>query len=319
MRDGRREPADCCAGVTLDLSGRRHTGLMIVTLDSKTAIVTGAGRGIGRANALGLAAAGAAVIVVDAGVAADGLGRDPGPAEDVVAEIRAAGGRAVADMTDISDWRAAKGLVEAAVAHFGRLDIVVNNAAISRFSGGLGRMSMEDWDHTIAVNLRGTAAVTHWAAEHWRRFDRDDGRAIVNTTSTVGLSISPSAEMPNPAYAASKAGVAALTRASAIELASLGVRVNAVAPVARTRISEVVAPSLMKPVSEGFDRMGPENVAAVVLYLASPRCRLTGRVLGIKGAELTVMREWTVVESFDNGDQTWSPDALDAVLRHADW
>ena len=283
-------------------------------LAGKVAIITGAGRGIGRAHALAFAQAGAAVVVNDLGVALDGTRASTDPADDVVAEIRAAGGRAVADSTDITNWDATRGIVTRAVEEFGGLDIVVNNAGISRFSGRMGAISHADWAHTLAVNLHGTAALCHWAAAYWIEQGPRAGRAIVNTTSDVGLTRMSTLELPNAAYAASKAGIAALTQACAVELADLGVRANAIAPVARSRISEVVAPDLMKQVSEGFDRMSPENIAAIVVYLASPTCTLTGRVVRILGDDLSILQTWTTEHQFSNGGSRWTLEALDAKL-----
>lgn len=279
-------------------------------LDGKVAIVTGGGRGIGRAHALALAREGAAVLVNDPGAEFSGDGeRNSGPAEEVAEAAIAAGGRAAADTTDISDWDGAGAVVEAALKSFGRLDIVVNNAGVARF-GTIDAVSRHDWERTIAVNLTGTAALCHWAAAHWREQGPQPGRSIINTSSGVGLTPLPG----NPMYVASKAGVAALTIALANELAELGVRVNAVAPVARSRISEFVAGDLMKPVEQGFDRMAPENVAAVVAFLASPLCRFTGRTFGIVGDDLTIFDGWTVGRHLDNGEQRWTPEALRAAL-----
>ncbi|MEU1185874.1 SDR family NAD(P)-dependent oxidoreductase [Streptomyces sp. NPDC005820] len=280
-------------------------------LEGKVAIVTGGGRGIGRAHALALAAEGAAVVVNDLGEAEfSGEGRsNSGPADEVAQAIVAAGGRAVADTTDISDWDGAGVVVRAALESFGRLDIVVNNAAISRF-GPIDVISRLDWERTIAVNLTGTAALSHWAAAHWRETGPEPGRRIVNTSSAVGLIPWPG----NPMYTASKAGVAALTISCALDLAELGVRVNALAPAARTRVSATVAPDLMKPVEEGFDRMAPENVAAVATYLASPLCPYTGRVFGILGDDLTVFDGWTVSRHLNNAERRWTPQDLQAAL-----
>ena len=291
---------------------------MTGTLEAKVAIVTGAGRGIGRADALALAQAGAAVIVNDLGVESNGDGANAGHAAAVVAEIVAMGGRAVADTTDVTDWNAAARIVETAMTTFGGVDILVNNAAISRFNGSIDAIEHDDWARTLAVNLNGTAALTHWVAAQWRREGVRPGRAIVNTTSTVGLSIISPAHLPNAAYAASKAGIAALALACAVELADLDVRVNAVAPVARSRISEFVAPHLVKPVREGFDRMDPENVAAVVAWLASPACRFTGKVFGIKGGDLSILQGWSIGQAFSNGDARWTPETLATALAEVE-
>ncbi|MBO4253331.1 SDR family NAD(P)-dependent oxidoreductase [Streptomyces griseorubiginosus] len=259
---------------------------------------------------MALAAEGAAVVVNDPGAEFSGDGdSNSGPAEEVAQAIVAAGGRAVADTTDISDWDGAGALVRTALEAFGRLDIVVNNAGISRF-GTIDAISRRDWERTVAVNLTGTAALCHWAAAHWRKQGPEPDRRIINTSSGVGLS----PVSGNPMYVATKAGVAALTIALAIELAELGVRANALAPVARSRISETVAPDLMKPVEQGFDRMDPENVAAIVPYLASPLCRFTGRTFGIVGDDLTVFDGWTVSRHLNNAEQRWTPEALQAAL-----
>ncbi|MFD5545048.1 SDR family NAD(P)-dependent oxidoreductase, partial [Streptomyces sp. NPDC127079] len=196
----------------------------------------------------------------------------------------------------------------------GRLDIVVNTAGITRF-GTIDAVSRRDWERTIAINLTGTAALGHWAAAHWREQGPEPGRSIINTSSAVGLA--PGAG--NPMYVAAKAGVAALTIALADELAELGVRVNALAPVGRSRISEFVAANIMKsdfmkPVEQGFDRMAPENVGAVVAFLASPLCRFTGRIFGIVGDDLTVWDGWTVSHHLENGERIWTPEALQTAL-----
>ncbi len=284
-------------------------------LDGKVAIVTGGGRGIGRAHALALAAEGAAVLVNDLGSEFTGDGdQDSGPAQEVAEAIIAAGGRAAADATDISDWDGVGGVVEAALQAFGRLDIVVNNAGVSRFAT-IDKVSRRDWERTIAINLTGTAALCHWAGAHWREQGPEAGRRIVNTSSSVGLTPLPG----NPMYVAAKSGIAGLTIAAAVELADLGVRVNAVAPVARTRISEFVAVELMKsdfmkPVEQGFDPMDPANVANVVTFLASPLCRFTGRVFGVAGDNVTVYDGWTISTHVDNGRQGWTPEALRDAL-----
>ena len=288
--------------------------MSVPALKGKVAIVTGAGRGIGRAHALTLARAGAMVVVNDLGVAFDGTGSDIGPAQEVAALIVSEGGQAVADTNDVSDWDAAELIVQTALDAFGSIDILINNAAVSRFSGAIDAISHEDWSRTLAVNLHGTAALTHWVSAHWRKESVRPGRAIVNTASPVGTLATTSAQLPNAAYAASKGGIAAFTLACAAELADLDVRVNAIAPVARSRISEFVAPHLVKPVTEGFDRMEPENVAAVVAWLVSPTCRFTGRLFGIKGDELTILDGWSIAQSFNNNLATWTPALLNAAL-----
>jgi NAD(P)-dependent dehydrogenase (short-subunit alcohol dehydrogenase family) len=281
-------------------------------LDGKVAIVTGGGRGIGRSHALALAGQGAAVLVNDLGGDFNGEGnQNHTPAEGVVQEIIAAGGRAAADTTDISDWDHAGGLVEAALSAFGRIDIVVNNAGIARFAS-IDKVTRLDWERTIAVNLTGTAALCHWASTHWRKQGPAAGRRIINTSSGAGLTPFPG----NPMYVAAKAGVAALTISCAIELAELGVRVNALAPVARSRISEFVAGQLMSQVREGFDPMSPEHASAVVAFLASPACPFTGRIIGVIGDHVTIYDGWTIAHHIANGAQKWTTDTLQAALAN---
>ena len=204
-------------------------------LQDKVAIVTGRGRGLGRAHALALAEAGAAVVVNDLGGGLDGNGNDTGPAQSVVAEIVASGGRAVADGHDVSDWEQARAIVATATSAFGRLDVVVDNAGVSRFAS-IDEETAEGWNRVIGINLTGSAAVSA-AAAHWRQAGPEPGRALINTTSPAGLNPLPG----TPAYCASKAAVCALTMTTAADLADLGVRVNAIAPIARTRMSDVPA------------------------------------------------------------------------------
>jgi NAD(P)-dependent dehydrogenase (short-subunit alcohol dehydrogenase family) len=279
-------------------------------LNDKVAVVTGGGRGIGRSHALALAKEGAAVLVNDLGGDFKGEGSASGaPAEDVVREIIAAGGRAAADTTDISDWDQVGGIVEAALEAFGRLDIVVNNAGIARFAS-IDKVTRDDWERTIAVNLTGTAALCHWAAAYWRKQGPQAGRRIVNTSSGVGLTPHPG----NPMYVSAKAGVAALTISCALELAELGVRVNGLAPVARSRISEFVAGPLMSHIPAGFDPMSPEHAAAVVAFLASPLCAFTGRIIGVMGEHVTIYDGWTVAHHVANDQRIWTIDTLQAAL-----
>ena len=284
-------------------------------LEGRSALVTGGGRGLGRAHALALAEAGAAVLVNDLGGDHRGVGSGAAAAEAVVAEIRAMGGAAEADTASVADWAAAKAMVDKAIAAFGGLDIVVNNAGICRFAN-TDEMTPEDWDQTIAVNLTGTAAVSHWAARYWRGEGPRPGRAIINTSSPAGTNPAPG----SPSYCASKAGVAAFTISASIELAALGVRVNAIAPMARTRMTLDVPAldEIMKPPPSGFDRVAAEHVSPLVVYLASDRCRFTGRVFGIEGDDLFVFEGWSAEHHFNNGRKPWSLDGLDAVLGGVD-
>ena len=264
---------------------------MVGLLDGKVAVVTGGGRGLGRSHALALAAAGARVVVNDLGGGVDGSGGGSA-ASDVVAEIQAAGGVAVANPASVADWAGAESIVAQAVRTFGRLDIVVNNAGINR-PALLVDITEADFDLEIAVHLKGTAAVSHFAARHWAERGPESGRAIVNTTSPVGVH-----PMPNGgAYGAAKAGIAALTQCHAQELAGLGVRVNAVAPCARTRMV-AASPTVLAtmPEAEGFDRHDAGHVSPLVVYLASSLNRFTGRVFGAEGPDVVLFRPWSADE-----------------------
>lgn len=262
------------------------------TLDGRVALITGAGRGIGREEALLFAAEGASVVVNDPGVAADGSGGDDGVAAAVVAEIIARGGRAVASTLSVADWDGARRMVETAVETFGDLHVVVNNAAIER-NAPLVAMTQADFDDVLAVKLKGTFAVSHWAARHWRsRFEagvRAD-RAIVNTASGSGL-LNP---LPTQtSYAAGNAAVAALTIVGALELRRYGVRVNCFSPsMVRTRLTAGV-PGIQEPPPGGFDPQHPATAAPLAAYLATADCPLTGQVLSIRGGSVAVNHGWT--------------------------
>ncbi len=257
-------------------------------LEGKVAVVTGGGRGLGRCHALALAAAGARVVVNDlgGGVTGDGAGD---AANAVAEEIREAGGMAVANLASVADWAGAATIIEQAVQTFGGLDIVVNNAGINRPASVID-MTEADFDLEIAVHLKGTSAVSHHAARVWAVRGAQAGRAIVNTTSPVGVHPMPD----GGAYGAAKAGIAALTQVHAQELAGLGVRVNAIAPCARTRIV-MASPSVdqLMPRATGFDRHAPEHVSPLVVYLASSLCRFTGRVFGVEGPDVALYTPWS--------------------------
>jgi NAD(P)-dependent dehydrogenase (short-subunit alcohol dehydrogenase family) len=285
------------------------------SLVGKVAIVTGAGRGIGRSHALMLAREGASVLVNDLGAAITGEGEDAGPAHDVVAEIRQAGGTAQADTTDIADWNAAGGVVDRAIAQFGRLDILVNNAGITAYESIQGE-SAESWARVLSVNLSGTAALMHWALRHWANIGPQPGRAVVNTSSPAGTNPPPGAT----SYCVSKAGVAALTVATAAEIAHLGVRVNAIAPMARSRMTDAVPKldAIMKPPASGFDRMAPDNVSRLMRYLASPGCRFTGRIFGVDGDDIYLFEGMSAATHVSNGGIAWESAALAKALEPLD-
>ncbi|WP_426164269.1 SDR family NAD(P)-dependent oxidoreductase [Sandarakinorhabdus sp. DWP1-3-1] len=277
-------------------------------LDGKVAVVTGGGRGLGRCHALALAAAGARVVVNDLGGSVLGEGSSDAAAE-VVAEIQNAGGQAVANLASVADWAGAETIIAQAVATYGGLDIVVNNAGINRPASVI-TMTETDFDLEIGVHLKGTAAVSHHAARFWAERGPAAGRAIVNTTSPVGVHPMPD----GGAYGAAKAGIAALTQVHAQELAGLGVRVNAIAPCARTRMV-MASPSVdqLMPRGADFDRHSPEHVSPLVVYLASPACRFTGRVFGVEGPDVALYTPWSAERLFTH-DGGWSPEALALAL-----
>ena len=279
-------------------------------LGGKVAIVTGAGRGIGRAHALALAQAGANVVVNDLGGSLAGEGADLSPAEHVVAEIRAAGGEAVADGENVADFEAARRLVEHAIATFGTLDIVVNNAGILR-DRMLVNMSEDEWDAVIAVHLKGHFAVTHHAAAYWR------GRAkageqlrarVINTSSPSGVF----GNVGQTNYGAAKAGIAAFTVIAAQELGRYGITVNCLAPNARTRMTEETFELGGRP--EGFDPLDPANNSPVVVALCADDAQdITGQVFHVWGGAVNALRGWTAGELF-HSDEGWDPDALLTAL-----
>ena len=262
--------------------------------DGKVAVVTGAGRGIGRAEALLLAAEGASVIVNDLGGERSGEGADQRPAQQVVDEIAAAGGKALANYDDISTWDGGAAFIHAAIDGFGGLDVVINNAGILRDKMSFN-MSEDEWDAVIRVHLKGHFVPARHAAAYWRAKSKESGQpvdaAIVNTASESGLY--GNAGQLN--YAAAKAGIAAMTIVLARELERIGVRVNAIAPVARTRLTEDLGGGAFEAKGE-FDKFAPENAAAGAVWLASPLAAgITGQVLKIQGGLAQIVRGWRPV------------------------
>ena len=274
-------------------------------LEGKVAVVTGAGSGLGREYAIAFAQHGAAVIVNDFGASVDGERMQSNSADAVVEEIVSLGGNAVANTASVADWDGAKSIIETATQHFGRLDIVVNNAGNNRPSS-LVDLTEQDVDSQISVHLKGTLAVSHFAAAHWNEVGAEAHRAIVNTTSAAGLHPTTGAGV----YGATKSAIAALTVSHAQELARLGVRVNAVAPCARTRmVNESPTVLAMMPKAEGFDRHAPEHVAPLVVYLASSLCRFTGRVFAIEGPDVAIYRSFSVEQNWTT-HEAWTPEEL---------
>jgi NAD(P)-dependent dehydrogenase (short-subunit alcohol dehydrogenase family) len=281
--------------------------------DGRVVIVTGAGRGLGRAHALLLAKHGAAVVVNDLGGGADGSGSSPHPADQVVAEIRAQGGTAGANYGDVTDASACAEMVGEAVARFGRLDAVVNNAGFvrDRMFVNLGE---DDWDAVIRVHLRGHFLLSRAAARHFRERNKAgeqvDAR-IINTSSGAGLLGS----MGQAAYSAAKAGIAALTLVQAAELGRYGVTANAIAPAARTRMTETTFAETMRKPEQGFDAMAPENIAPLVVWLVSGlSAGVNGRVFEMSGGEISVAEGWRTGPSAKQ-DERWEPEALDTTIR----
>ena len=278
------------------------------TLDGRVAIVTGAGRGIGRSTALLLASEGASVVVNDLGVAMDGTGADAGPAQQVVTEITGAGGKAIANGADISDHAAAEGLIKTAIAEFGRLDVLVNVAGILR-DRMIFNMSEQEWDDVIRVHLKGTFNTSKFAAAHWRSLREETAQnRIINFTSVSGLHGAPG----QPNYAAAKMGIVGLTWSSANALAKYGVTVNAVSPGAATRMTDSLPTDRRRtdrPTDEDLQR-SPDNVAKVVAYLASERSGwLTGRIVHSSGYEVSLYNNASPVVRLI-GQEPWRLDDL---------
>ncbi|WP_330183251.1 SDR family oxidoreductase [Nocardia sp. NBC_01503] len=274
-------------------------------LEGRVAVITGAGRGIGREHALLFAREGAAIVVNDLGGSNAGEGADAGPAQEVVNEIVAAGGRAIANTDNVANWDGAKALVEQAVSEFGKLDVVVNNAGILR-DAFIAGMDEAQWDSVIAVHLKGHAAVLHHAAAYWKdqsKAGNQPNAAVINTASASGTTV-PNAGQAN--YGAAKAGIAALTLVAADELARYGVRVNAIAPIARTRLT-LATPGMgammaaeAEAVEEGgFDAFSPANISPLVAYLATEKCPITGKVFAVQGGAISELAGWHDVKTIE--------------------
>ncbi|MGO8871352.1 MAG: SDR family oxidoreductase [Acidimicrobiales bacterium] len=285
-------------------------------LDGRIAIITGGGRGIGRQHALLFAAEGAKVVVNDLGGAVDGSGDDRTQAEQVVDEIAAAGGHAVANHDDISDWDGGKRLVDTAIEAFGDVHVLVNNAGILR-DRVLVNMSETDWDSVIHVHLKGHFVPTRHAAAHWReqtKAGKEVKASVINTSSTSGLLGNPGQSN----YGAAKAGIAAFSTIAAEELLRYGVRVNAIAPAARTRMTEQtpgLADIVQKPADAlVFDSWDPANISPLVAYLATEGCPATGKVYFIQGGQIRLFRPWTMTDTLDKNDR-WTVAELQSEMH----
>ena len=282
--------------------------------EGRVVIVTGAGRGIGRGHALEFARQGAKVVVNDLGAEADGQGSSEGPAGEVVESIRAMGGEAIANGEDVADWEGSGRLVKAALDAWGRLDVVVNNAGFLRdrmFASG----SVEEWDAVIRVHLRGHFCTSRHAAGYWRGESKAgnpvDAR-IINTSSGAGLQGS----VGQATYSAAKAGIAALTLVQAAEMGRYGVTANAIAPAARTRMTEAIfAETMQKPEDGSFDEMAPENVAPLVVWLGSPESKdVNGRMFEVEAGRISVADGWRKGPEVDKGAR-WEPDEVGAAVK----
>jgi len=281
-------------------------------LEGKVAIVTGAGRGIGREHALALARAGASVVVNDLGASLAGEGTDTAPANEVVAEIEAHGGAAVADGENVADFDGAERMVRRAIDTYGRLDILVNNAGITR-DRMLVNMSEDEWDAVIAVHLKGHFAPTRHAAAYWRECSKDgeDVRArVINTSSPSGVF----GNVGQANYGAAKAGIAAFTIIAAQELARYGVTVNCLAPNARTRMTEAAFGEIPKP-EDGFDLMDPANLSPIVVALCADEAQaITGQCFFVYGGAVNLLRPWDAGELFARDERWDANDFLSQLL-----
>jgi NAD(P)-dependent dehydrogenase (short-subunit alcohol dehydrogenase family) len=287
-------------------------------LEGRVAVITGAGNGIGREHALLFAREGARVVVNDLGGATDGSGSDATAAEKVCAEIAEAGGEAVANHDDIADFDGAARLIAQAVDAFGRLDVLVNNAGILR-DAFISKMTEADWDTVIRVHLKGHFAPLRHATDHWRERSKagEEVRgAVINTTSASGTFL------PNPGqanYGAAKAAIAALTLVAASELGRLGVRVNAIAPVARTRLTVdvpgFVGEMMKKPDDpDAFDTFNPAHVSPLVAYLAREDCTLTGKLYAVQGGAISELAGWHSGASYST-EGLWTQEILEGELQ----
>jgi NAD(P)-dependent dehydrogenase (short-subunit alcohol dehydrogenase family) len=284
-------------------------------LDGRVAIITGAGRGLGREHALLFAREGAKVVVNDLGGAADGTGGDVTPAQEVVQEIEALGGEAIVNGDNVADWEGAQRMVNSAIEHFGDLDILVNNAGILR-DRVVVNMTEDEWDAVIAVHLKGHFAPTRWAAAYWREQHKAGvakPRNLVHTSSTSGLFANPG----QANYGAAKSGIATLSQICAKELVRYEVKSNCIAPAARTRLT-LATPGLdqvLKPPDEegAFDVWDPANVSPLVAYLASADCAFTGETFFVQGGVVTRVRSWEMAETVEQSAR-WDVAALAEAL-----
>lgn len=286
----------------------------MIELEGRVAIVTGAGRGLGRSHALLLARRGVQVVVNDLGSDSAGSGSDGGPADDVVAEIASFGGTAIANVDDVATWSGAEAVVRSAIEHFGDLDILVNNAGILR-DRAIATMDEEDFDEVVRVHLKGHVATTRFAAAHWREQHKAGSarrRNVVHTSSTSGLYANPGQSNYGPA----KSGIVTFSQIAAKELARYGVVSNCVVPGARTRLtmSSPGLPEIMQAPADGFDQWDPSNVSPLVVYLAGATCPFSGETFYAQGGTVRRLEPWTIAGQSIEHPSRWDLDALDEAM-----
>lgn len=285
-------------------------------LEGRVAIITGAGRGIGREHALLFASEGAKVVVNDLGGAADGSGDDRTPAEQVVAEITAMGGEAIANADNVADWEGGQRLINSAIEAFGDLHILVNNAGILR-DRVLINMTEGEWDAVINVHLKGHFVPTRFAASYWReqtKAGKTVKASVINTSSTSGLFSNPGQSN----YGAAKSGIATFTEITAKELIRYGVRCNAIAPAARTRLT-LATPGLGERIAEPtdaavFDEWDPANISPLVAWLGTEGCTATGKTFYVQGGRVGIFQSWKIADEVDKHDR-WDVAELGPALE----
>jgi NAD(P)-dependent dehydrogenase (short-subunit alcohol dehydrogenase family) len=281
-------------------------------LDGRVAIITGAGRGLGREHALLFAQEGAKVVVNDLGGDMHGDGGDPSAAMEVVSEIEKFGGEAVVNGANVADWEGARALVQQAIDTFGDLHVLVNNAGILR-DRVVVNMTEQEWDAVITVHLKGHFAPTHFAAAYWRertKAGNDVNASIIHTSSTSGIFANPG----QANYGAAKSGIATFSQICAKELGRYGVRSNAICPGARTRLTEATPglSEVVKPPEEGFDIWDPANVSPFVAYLATEQCPFSGETFLVQGGRVQRAQSWTAAERIERNDR-WTVAELAAA------
>jgi len=284
-------------------------------LDGRVAIITGAGRGIGREHALLFAAEGAKVVVNDLGGEADGTGGDLTPAQEVAQEIKAMGGEAVVNGDNVASWEGAQRMINSAIEAFGDLDILVNNAGILR-DRVLVNMTEEEWDAVVAVHLKGHFAPSRWAAAYWREQVKagvNKPRNMVHTSSTSGLFSNPG----QTNYGAAKSGIATFSQICAKELSRYGVKSNCITPAARTRLTEATPGlgEIIKAPDDGaqFDIWDPANISPLVAYLATAECPFTGETFFVQGGKVQRVQSWTFAEAVEQDHRFSVAELQDAL------